>query len=142
MSAEVIIEAAILFALAVVADRFGRYRATRQLDRKAQHWESVSRSLAMENDVLRARLRTWLDLAVEEARAEPQEWRGTADDASPGGLGAKSTRNPPAVKSEASVAVPCFARQYSDQMACTACGMRWDVGDPFPPKCPKTGRRG
>lgn len=29
----------------------------------------------------------------------------------------------------------CFATQYSDQMECMPCGLRWDVNDPAPPKC-------
>lgn len=32
----------------------------------------------------------------------------------------------------------CFAYQQSDEMACS-CGMRWDVNDPDPPKCPRLG---
>jgi hypothetical protein len=29
----------------------------------------------------------------------------------------------------------CKARQYSDQMMCSACGLQWDVTDPEPPAC-------
>ena len=29
----------------------------------------------------------------------------------------------------------CEARQYSDQMICTKCGLVWDTNDPDPPKC-------
>jgi len=31
----------------------------------------------------------------------------------------------------------CFARQYSDQMICSACGLVWDLNDPEPPACAK-----
>lgn len=31
----------------------------------------------------------------------------------------------------------CKARQYSDQMACSECGLSWDVNDPEPPICGK-----
>lgn len=31
----------------------------------------------------------------------------------------------------------CKARQYSDQMACSECGLSWDVNDPEPPACGK-----
>ena len=35
----------------------------------------------------------------------------------------------------------CKARQISDQMNCTTCGLVWDVSDPDPPACaPKTQR--
>ena len=27
------------------------------------------------------------------------------------------------------------ARQYSDQMVCSRCGLVWDVNDPEPPEC-------
>lgn len=33
----------------------------------------------------------------------------------------------------------CQARQYSDTMACGACGLQWDVNDVEPPECPFTG---
>ena len=29
----------------------------------------------------------------------------------------------------------CEARQYSDQMCCTKCGLNWDVNDEDPPAC-------
>lgn len=29
----------------------------------------------------------------------------------------------------------CEARQYSDQMCCTKCGLNWDANDPDPPEC-------
>lgn len=29
----------------------------------------------------------------------------------------------------------CHARQYSDQMICTPCGLAWDMNDPEPPEC-------
>lgn len=29
----------------------------------------------------------------------------------------------------------CKARQFSDQMVCEPCGLRWDVNDPEPPAC-------
>lgn len=29
----------------------------------------------------------------------------------------------------------CSARQYSDQMQCSRCGLTWDVNDPDPPQC-------
>ena len=29
----------------------------------------------------------------------------------------------------------CLARQHSDQMLCTKCGLVWDVNDPEPPEC-------
>ncbi len=29
----------------------------------------------------------------------------------------------------------CRARQYSDQMHCSNCGLTWDMNDPHPPKC-------
>lgn len=29
----------------------------------------------------------------------------------------------------------CLARQHSDQMICTKCGLVWDVNDPEPPEC-------
>lgn len=32
----------------------------------------------------------------------------------------------------------CEARQYSDQMCCTRCGLNWDVNDPDPPGCRKS----
>lgn len=31
----------------------------------------------------------------------------------------------------------CQARQYSDQMMCSRCGLQWDVTDPDPPQCKK-----
>lgn len=31
----------------------------------------------------------------------------------------------------------CKARQHSDQMACSECGLAWDVNDPEPPACGK-----
>lgn len=30
---------------------------------------------------------------------------------------------------------PCQAIQYSDEMACSLCGLRWDTNDPAPPPC-------
>lgn len=33
----------------------------------------------------------------------------------------------------------CDARQHSDQMVCGRCGTAWDVNDPEPPQCGKTG---
>lgn len=35
----------------------------------------------------------------------------------------------------------CLARQYSDQMACDACGLVWDMNDPEPPTCGKVDKR-
>jgi hypothetical protein len=35
----------------------------------------------------------------------------------------------------------CFARQYSDQMICSACGLIWDLNDPEPPACGKIDKR-
>lgn len=35
----------------------------------------------------------------------------------------------------------CLARQYGDQMICTACGLNWDTNDPEPPECHKVDRR-
>ena len=32
---------------------------------------------------------------------------------------------------------PCEARQYSDQMQCSRCGLTYDVNDPDPPDCNK-----
>lgn len=29
----------------------------------------------------------------------------------------------------------CKARQFSDQMSCSACGLTWDMNDPDPPEC-------
>lgn len=29
----------------------------------------------------------------------------------------------------------CHARQYSDEMHCPVCRLRWDVNDPEPPAC-------
>ena len=29
----------------------------------------------------------------------------------------------------------CQARQYSDQMHCSRCGLQWDVNDDDPPRC-------
>jgi hypothetical protein len=29
----------------------------------------------------------------------------------------------------------CQAKQYSDEMSCTACGLSWNISDPNPPKC-------
>ena len=29
----------------------------------------------------------------------------------------------------------CQARQYSDEMHCARCRLRWDVNDPSPPAC-------
>ena len=29
----------------------------------------------------------------------------------------------------------CRAIQYSDEMHCASCGLRWDVNDPEPPEC-------
>jgi hypothetical protein len=29
----------------------------------------------------------------------------------------------------------CKAIQYSDEMHCAPCGLRWDVNDPEPPAC-------
>lgn len=29
----------------------------------------------------------------------------------------------------------CLARQYSDQMVCHQCDLRWDMNDPCPPTC-------
>lgn len=29
----------------------------------------------------------------------------------------------------------CKAIQYSDEMHCAHCGLRWDVNDPEPPAC-------
>jgi hypothetical protein len=29
----------------------------------------------------------------------------------------------------------CSARQFSDEMVCTTCRLRWDVNDPEPPAC-------
>lgn len=29
----------------------------------------------------------------------------------------------------------CQARQHSDQMICSKCGLVWDVNDPEPPEC-------
>lgn len=29
----------------------------------------------------------------------------------------------------------CAARQYSDQMVCSKCGLAWDINDPEPPQC-------
>lgn len=31
----------------------------------------------------------------------------------------------------------CHARQYSDEMHCPVCRLRWDVNDPEPPLCGK-----
>lgn len=31
----------------------------------------------------------------------------------------------------------CHARQYSDEMHCILCRLRWDVNDPEPPMCGK-----
>lgn len=31
----------------------------------------------------------------------------------------------------------CQAKQYSDQMICSRCGLQWDVNDPDPPLCQK-----
>jgi len=31
----------------------------------------------------------------------------------------------------------CAARQYSDEMVCSYCALRWDVNDPEPPACGK-----
>jgi hypothetical protein len=31
----------------------------------------------------------------------------------------------------------CEARQYSDQMNCTKCGLIWDMNDHEPPRCGK-----
>jgi len=31
----------------------------------------------------------------------------------------------------------CRARQYSDEMHCAACRLRWDTNDPEPPACPQ-----
>ena len=30
---------------------------------------------------------------------------------------------------------PCQARQHSDQMICSKCGLLWDINDPDPPEC-------
>ena len=35
----------------------------------------------------------------------------------------------------------CLARQYGDQMICSACGLYWDTNDPEPPECHKVDRR-
>lgn len=35
----------------------------------------------------------------------------------------------------------CFARQYSDQMICSACGLIWDLNDPEPPECGRVDKR-
>lgn len=32
----------------------------------------------------------------------------------------------------------CRARQQSDQMHCSNCGLTWDMNDPEPPECPET----
>ena len=32
----------------------------------------------------------------------------------------------------------CEARQHSDQMMCSRCGIAYDVNDPDPPQCPRT----
>lgn len=29
----------------------------------------------------------------------------------------------------------CQARQYGQQMICSACGLNWDISDPEPPTC-------
>lgn len=29
----------------------------------------------------------------------------------------------------------CKARQYSDQMVCDQCQLKWDANDPDPPEC-------
>jgi hypothetical protein len=34
----------------------------------------------------------------------------------------------------------CAASQRSDQMLCDECGIGWDMNDPYPPACGKTGR--
>ena len=31
--------------------------------------------------------------------------------------------------------LPCRAQQFSDEMVCFHCGLRWDVNDPMPPEC-------
>lgn len=30
----------------------------------------------------------------------------------------------------------CRAIQYSDEMYCAKCNLRWDINDPEPPDCP------
>ena len=30
----------------------------------------------------------------------------------------------------------CRAIQYSDEMYCAKCNLRWDTNDPEPPECP------
>lgn len=36
----------------------------------------------------------------------------------------------------------CKARQFSDEMYCQPCGLRWDMNDPCPPACkPKVDAR-
>lgn len=32
----------------------------------------------------------------------------------------------------------CRARQYSDEMHCPFCRLRWDTNDPEPPQCLRT----
>lgn len=34
--------------------------------------------------------------------------------------------------------LPCLARQYSDEMVCSTCILRWDVNDPCPPRCQRS----
>lgn len=35
----------------------------------------------------------------------------------------------------------CQARQFSDEMFCALCGLRYDVNEDEPPICPQDGRR-
>lgn len=33
----------------------------------------------------------------------------------------------------------CRIQQWSDEMVCATCKLRWDTNDPEPPQCPDTG---